>query len=175
LIFLVNIELSYNKMYNKKIPKNFMYSPEEEPMRPMRQPIRPINGYDRYERERIFRPRRYTGPPERVVRGGMRGASRITRNSRDSWREYSVRGRSLREDVGLRGGRGGARGEYWGIRGRDVREWRSNPYGRERSLRADIGYRGRGMRGMRGGRGLRARGIPRGPRGYSPRIRREDS
>ncbi|GBC07657.1 hypothetical protein RclHR1_00760027 [Rhizophagus clarus] len=168
-------------MYNKKIPKNFMYSPSEEPMRPMRPPIRPINGHDRYDRERLFRPRRYPGPPERVVRGGMRGASRITRNTRESWREYSMRGRSLRENVSLRGGRGGARGEYLGIRGRDIRDWRSIPYSelgrRERSLRADIGFRGRGipMRGMRGGRGIRGRGIPRGPRGYSPRIRREES
>jgi len=167
-------------MYNKKIPKSYIYSPSEEPMRPMRPPVRPINGYDRYERERILRPRRYAGPPERVVRGGMRGASRITRSSRDNWREYSMRGRSLREEVGLRGGRGG-RSEYWGIRGRDVREWRSVPYGelgrRERNLRSDVGYRGRGisMRGMRGGRGIRSRGIPRGPRGYSPRIRRDES
>jgi len=153
-----------------------MYSPSEEQLRPMR-PVRPISGYDRYDRERAVRPRRYAGPSERIVRGGMRGASRISRSSRDSWRDYSVRGRSLRDEVGLRGGRGSARGDYWGVRGRD---WRSISYGelgrRERSLRADIGFRGRGtnMRGMRGGRGIRARGIPRGPRGYSPRNRRDE-
>src|SRR2546430_2536261 len=109
-------------MYNKKVPNNYMYPPSEEPLRPMRPPVRPISGYDRYDRERVFRPRRYAGPTERVIRGGMRGASRGTRNSRESWREYSMRGRSLREEVSLRGRGGSARGDYhWGIRGREMR------------------------------------------------------
>ncbi|RIA98521.1 hypothetical protein C1645_749574 [Glomus cerebriforme] len=164
-------------MYNKKVPKNYMYSLPEEPLRPMR-PARPIGGYDR---ERIIRPRRYiggyTGPSERIVRGGMRGAPRGSRNPRDSWEEYSARGRILREEVGLRGRRGSARGDYWGIRGREIRDWRRASYSelgrRERRPRDDIGFRGRGMnmRGMRGGRVIRSRGIQRGPRGYSPSRR----
>jgi len=98
-------------MLNTEIPENYIFPPPEEPLRPTR-PSRPINGWS-------VRPRRYIRPAGRVVRGGMRGASRDSRSPRDNWREYGARGR--RDEVSLRGGRGNMRSDMrsdWGIRGR---------------------------------------------------------